>query len=134
MLTTTPLDQLASRAGTVLGTSDYVTITQDAVDAFADAPGRSTIPHGYLTVALAPALLDQVLPLEEFATGVHYRLDRLRFPSPLPVGERVCLRVRLDAVERIPGGATLHLTLRFESPALEKPVCVASGLFRVYER
>lgn len=151
MLTTTPLDELEARAGTVLGASDYVTITQDTVDAFADVTGdrrwihtdparaaaspfRSTIAHGYLTLALAPALLDQVLPLEEFATCVNYGLDRLRFPSPLPVGERVCLRVRLDAVERIPGGATLHLTLRFESPALEKPVCVANGLYRVYEQ
>ncbi|MET0816041.1 MAG: MaoC family dehydratase [Solirubrobacteraceae bacterium] len=151
MLTTTPLDQLASRAGTVLGASDYVTITQDTVDAFAEVTGdrqwihtdparaavstfRGTIAHGYLTLALAPALLDQVLPLEEFAMVVNYGLDRLRFPAPLPVGEPVRLRVKLDDVERIPGGATLHLTLRFESPALDKPVCVAKVLYRVYEQ
>ena len=151
MLTTTPLDQLASRAGTVLGASDYVTITQDTVDAFADitgdrqwihtdparaaaSPFRGTIAHGYLTLALAPALLNQLLPLEGFAAGVNYGLERLRFPAPLPVGAPVRLRVRLDAVERIAGGATLHLTLRFESPDLEKPVCVANVLYRVYER
>ena len=108
MLTTTPLDQLASRAGTVLGASDYVTITQDTVDAFADVTGdrqwihtdparaafspfRGTIAHGYLTLALAPALLNQVLPLEEFAVS-NYGLDRLRFPAPLPVGEPVRAR------------------------------------------
>jgi acyl dehydratase len=151
MLTTTPLDQLAERAGTVLGASDYVTITQDAVDAFgevtgdrqwihtdparaADSPFGGTIAHGYLTLALAPALLDQVLPLEDFAMTVNYGLNRLRFPAPLPVGERVRMRVKLDDVERIPGGAALHLTLRFESPALDKPVCVANVLYRVYER
>lgn len=88
MLTTTPLDQLASRAGTVLGASDDVTITQDTVEVFADVTGdrqwihtdparaatspfRSTIAHGYLTLALAPALLNQVLPLEEFANGLY---------------------------------------------------------------
>jgi acyl dehydratase len=151
MLTTTPLDELASRAGTVLGASDYVTITQDTVDAFAEVTGdrqwihtdparaefspfRGTIAHGYLTLALAPALLNQVLPLEEFAMAVNYGLDRLRFPAPLPVGEPVRLRVKLDDVEQIPGGATLHLTLRFESPDLEKPVCVANVLYRVYEQ
>ena len=151
MLMTTPLDQLAEHAGTVLGASDYVTITQDTVDAFAAVTGdrqwihtdparaaaspfRGTIAHGYLTLALAPALLDQVLPLEEFSMGVNYGLDRLRFPAPLPVGEQVRLRVKLDAVERIPGGATLHLTLRLESPALDKPVCIANALYRVYEQ
>jgi acyl dehydratase len=151
MLTTTPLDELASRAGTVLGASDYVTIDQDTIDAFADVTGdrqwihtdparaaaspfRGTIAHGYLTLALAPALLDQVLPFEEFEMVVNYGLDRLRFPAPLPVGEPVRLRVKLDSVERIPGGATLHLTLRFESPDLVKPVCVANVLYRVYEQ
>lgn len=151
MLKTTPLDRLAERTGTVLGASDYVTITQDTVDAFADVTGdrqwihtdparaaasafRGTIAHGYLTLALAPALLNEVLPLEEFAMGVNYGLDRLRFPAPLPVGERVRLRVKLNAVERIAGGATLHPTLRLESPALDKPVCVANGLYRLYEQ
>lgn len=148
---TTPLDRLAARAGTELGASDYVTITQDTVDAFADVTGdrqwihtdparaagspfRGTIAHGYLTLALAPALVEQVLRLEEFAMGVNYGLDRLRFPAPLPVGERVRLRATLDAVERFAGGATLHLTVTFESPAVEKPVCVASVLYRVYEQ
>jgi acyl dehydratase len=88
----------------------------------------------HLTLALAPALLNEVLPLDEFAMGVNYGLDRLRFPAPLPVGARVRLRVKLDAVERIAGGATLHLTLRFESPDVEKPVCVANVLYRVYEQ
>jgi acyl dehydratase len=64
---------------------------------------------------------------------VNYGIDRLRFPAPLPVGAPVRLRARLDAVERIAGGATLHLTLRFESPDLDKPVCVANVVYRVYE-
>jgi acyl dehydratase len=133
MLTTTPLDELESRVGTVLGASDYVTITQATVDAFADVTGDRRWIHAdpYLTLALAPRLLEQVLPLDAFAGGVNYGLDRLRFVSALPVGEQVCLRVKLDAVERFPGGATLRLTLRFESPALDKPVCVAEGLYRV---
>jgi acyl dehydratase len=151
MPTTTPLDRLAARAGTELGASDYVTIAQDTVDAFAHVTGDrqwihtdpalaagsplgGTIAHGYLTLALAPALVEQVLPLDEFAMGVNYGLDRLRFPAPLPVGERVRLRAKLDAVERFGAGATLHLTLTFDSPAVEKPVCVANVLSRIYEQ
>jgi acyl dehydratase len=150
MLTTTPLDQLAARAGTELGASDNVTITQAAVDAFAGVTGDrqwihtdperaaaspfgGTIAHGYLTLALAPALLGEILPLDEFAMGVNYGLDRVRFPAPLPVGAQVRMRVTLDAVERFAGGATLHLTLTFETPAAAKPVCVANALYRVYE-
>jgi acyl dehydratase len=151
MLTMTPLDSLEARAGTVLGASDYVTITQETVDAFAgvtgdrqwihtdparaaESPFRGTIAHGYLALALAPALLNQLLPLDEFTMGVNYGLDRLRFPAPLPTGEPVRLRAKLNAVERAAGGATLHLTLRLESPRLDKPVCIANALYRVYEQ
>jgi acyl dehydratase len=136
MLTTTPLDSLEARTGTVLGASDYVTISQDTVDAFAAVTGARQRIHadGYLTLALAPALLKQLLPLDEFAMGVSYGIERLRFPTPLPIGEPVRLRAKLNAVERIDGGATLHLTLRLESPDLAKPVCIANALYRVYEQ
>jgi acyl dehydratase len=136
MLTMTPLDSLEARTGTVLGASDYVTVSQETVDAFAGVTGeRQWIhAHGYLTLALAPALLNQLLPLDEFARGVNYGLDRLRFPAPLPIGEPVRLRAKLNAVERIDGGATLHLTLRLESPDVDKPVCVANAIYRVYEQ
>jgi acyl dehydratase len=136
MLTMTPLDSLEAREGTVLGASDYVAITQETVDAFAGVTGDRRWIHapGYLTLALAPALLNQLLPLDEFTMGVNYGLDRLSFPAPLPIGEPVRLRAKLNAVERIDGGATLHLTLRLESPGLDKPVCVADALYRVYEQ
>ena len=150
MPTTTPIEDLTRRAGTDLGVSDYVLVTQETVDAFADAtadhqwihtdPSRAaaspfggTIAHGYLTLALAPALLDQVLPLGGYAMAINYGLDRLRFPAPLPVGERVGLRVALDAVDPIPGGAALSLTLVFERAGGGKPVCVANAIYHVYE-
>jgi acyl dehydratase len=60
-------------------------------------------------------------------------LDRLRFPAPLPTGERVRMRVGLVAVEPVPGGAALSLTLTFEAASGGKPVCVANVLYRVYE-
>jgi acyl dehydratase len=151
MLTMTRIDELAEHAGTELGTSDWVAVTQEAVDAFAAATGDhqwihtdperaaaspfgGTIAHGYYTLALAPALLAQVLALDGFAMTVNYGLDRLRFPAPLPTGERVRMRVGLDAVEPVPGGAALSLNLTFERAAGGKPVCVANAVYRVYEQ
>jgi acyl dehydratase len=151
MLTMTRIDELTERAGTELGASDWVAVTQEAVDAFAaatgdhqwihtdperaaDSPFGGTIAHGYYTLALAPRLLADVLPLDGFAIAVNYGLDRLRFPAPLPTGEQVRMRVRLDAVEPVPGGAALSLTLTFERAAGGKPVCVANAVYRVYEQ
>jgi acyl dehydratase len=150
MLTTAPIEGLSDRAGTELGVSGDVLISQKTVDAFADVTGDhqwihtdpsraasspfgGTIAHGYLTLALAPALLDQVLPLDGYAMTVNYGLDKVRFPAPLPVGERVHMRVALDAVDPIPGGAALSLTLTFERAGGGKPVCVANAIYRVYE-
>ena len=65
--------------------------------------------------------------------AVNYGLDKLRFPAPLPVGDEVRMRVALDAVDPIPGGAALSLTLTFERAAGGKPVCVANAIYRIYE-
>lgn len=105
MLTLTRIDELKARTGEELGVSDWHEVTQDAIDAFADATGdrqwihtdperaRSTrfggtIAHGYYTLSLAPVLLGEVVSLD-FAIAVNYGLDKLRFPAPLPVGDRV---------------------------------------------
>ena len=150
MLTTVPIDELARRTGTELGVSDYVFISQETVDEFAEVTGDrqwihtdpdraanspfgGTVAHGYLTLALAPSLLDQVLPLGGYAMVVNYGLDKLRFPAPLPVGEQVRMRVALDAVDPIPGGAALSLTLTFEPTSGRKPVCVANVIYRIYQ-
>src|SRR5437870_5447132 len=141
MLTTVPIDELTRYTGREPGPSDYVLVSQDTVDAFADATGDhqwihtdpvragaspfgGTIAHGYLTLALAPMLLAQVFPLDGYALTVNYGLDKVRFPAPLPVGEQVRMRVTLDAAEPIVGGASLSLTLSFERAGGGKPVCV----------
>jgi acyl dehydratase len=150
MLSTVPLEELARRTGTEVGVSEYVSIDQETVDAFAEVTGDrqwihcdparaagspfgGTIAHGYLTLALAPVLLDQVLPLGGYTMAVNYGLDMLRFPAPLPVGEQVRLRVTLDAVNAIPNGFALSLSLTFERPAGGKPVCAANVIYHVYE-
>ena len=151
MLTVTTIEELRARAGEELGASELRAVTQQQVDDFAaltgdhqwihtdperarSTPFGGTIVHGYFTLALAPALLAEVLPLDGFAMALNYGLDKVRFPAPLPVGERVRMRVRLDGVQEIPtGGATLVLTLTFERAGEDKPVCVATALYRVFE-
>ena len=124
-------------------------IAQADIDAFAEVTGDwqwihtnperasrgpfgGTIAHGYFTLSLAPALLDQLVSFEAFPMAVNYGLDRLRFPAPMPVGDSVRLRARLSAVERFEGGATLAVQLTFESTSGNKPVCVADAVYRVF--
>jgi acyl dehydratase len=149
-ITVTSIDDLRAGIGDELGVSGYQRVTQTQVDAFAELTGDrqwihtdpdrarvtpfgGTIVHGYFTLALAPAMLQEVLPLDAFLAGINYGLDRLRFPAPLRVGEEVRMRVRLTDVQDIAGGASLTMTLTFERACSEKPVCVATAIYRVFQ-
>jgi acyl dehydratase len=144
------VSELRELVGKGLGVSDYHAVTQTEIDRFAEATGDrqwihtdperaantpfgGTIAHGYYTLSLAPMLLTEVLPLDHFAMAVNYGLDKLRFSAPLRVGDRVRMRVALDAVDEIPGGAALSVTLTFEPESAGKPVCIAQALYRVYD-
>ena len=150
MRTITGLTELKQAEGQDLGTSDWHEVTQEAIDAFADVTGDhqwihvdrerakqtpfgGTIAHGYYTLALAPMLNEQIFGLRGFAFAVNYGLNRVRFPAPLPVGERVRMHAKLKALEDVPGGAQITLECTFELDGGDKPVCVAETLARVYE-
>src|SRR3569833_128642 len=130
MRTITGLQELKGAEGDTLGTSDWHEVTQKDVDAFADVTGDhqwihvdperargtpfgGTIAHGYYTHALAPRLSEQVFRLQGFAFGINYGLNKVRFPAPLPVGDRVRMTAKLAALEDIPGGAQVTLELPF---------------------
>jgi acyl dehydratase len=149
MTTITGIDELRAAVGRDLGVTDWREITQAEVDAFADATGdhqwihvdperaaRSplggTIAHGLFTLSLAPAMTDSLLSFEGFAFALNYGYNRVRFPGPVPVGARVRLRARLANVEDIPGGAQVTIVQTFEREGVDKPVCVAESLARVY--
>jgi acyl dehydratase len=149
MRTITGLQALKQAAGEELGTSDWHEVTQDDIDAFADATGDhqwihvdpdrakgtpfgGTIAHGYYTLSLAPKFTAQVMALDGFAFAINYGLNKVRFPAPLPVGSRVRMTARLANLEDIPGGAQMTLALTFEREGGEKPVCVAETIARVY--
>ena len=149
MLTLNGIDELKARVGDELGVSDYVEITQEDVNAFAEVTGDDqwihidteraketpfggTIAHGYYTLSLAPRFSYDMFKFDGFAFGVNYGLNRVRFPAPMPVGGRVRMRVTLSEVGEIPGGLQFTTLNTFEREGGDKPVCVAEALSRVY--
>jgi acyl dehydratase len=149
MLTITGIDELKAKVGEELGVSDWHEVTQDEIDAFAEATGDhqwihvdaeraaqtpfgGTIAHGLLTLSLGPQFTYQSYSLEGFAFGLNYGYDRVRFPAPLPVDSRVRMRATLTSVDDVPGGIQMKVTQTFEIEGGEKPVCVAEQLVRLY--
>ena len=143
------LDDLTPLVGSELGVSDWLEITQQRIDTFADAtddhqwihvdPARAkdgpfgkTIAHGYLTLALIIPLWTQLLDVREVRNKLNYGLNKVRFPSPVPVGSKVRLRASLASVEEVSGGVQLTLDAIVECDSSEKPACVAQPVFRFY--
>ena len=149
MLTLTGLDEVKSHVGKELGVSDWLEVTQETINRFAEVTGDDqwihldverakqtpfggTIAHGYYVLSLAPRFSYDMFTFEGFGYGLNYGLNRVRFPAPMPVGGKVRMRARLMAVDEIPGGAQITIELTFELEGSEKPVCVAESLARVY--
>jgi acyl dehydratase len=136
------LDELTALAGEELGTSEWLEIDQDRVNAFADATGDhqwihvdvvraaagpfgGTIAHGYLTLSLIPLLGAQVFSLETPGAKLNYGVNKVRFPSPVPVGSRVRDHVTMGQVTDLPAGKQLTLRHTIEIEGQPKPGCVA---------
>jgi acyl dehydratase len=151
MITVSGLDELRGLAGRDLGRSPWLEITQDRVNAFADATGdhqwihvdpdraRSgpfggTIAHGYLTLALVIPFFGSLLRIDNIGMGVNYGLDRVRFPGPVRVGSRIRLAASVDTVTDVDGGG-VQMVLDFvvEAEGAPKPVCVARPVYRYYD-
>jgi acyl dehydratase len=149
VLTVTDIEELRAKAGEEIGVSDWHDVSQDAIDAFAavtgddqwihvdperarSTPFGGTIAHGYYTLSLHPVLAKGLVSYEGFAFGVNYGLNKVRFPAPLPVGNRVRMRMTLLAVDDVLGGAQITMKLTFEGEGALKPVCVAESVTRVY--
>ncbi len=143
------IDGLKACVGQHLGYSDYVEITQERVNLFAEATGDhqwihvdveraksgpfgGPIAHGYLTLALGPVLLPEILQVSGITMGVNYGTNKVRFPSPVPVGAKLRLGATLAGVEDVTGGAQLTIALVFEVEGAPKPACVAEVVYRYY--
>ncbi|WP_308819414.1 MaoC family dehydratase [Pseudonocardia alni] len=133
--------------GEELGRSDLYEITQEAVDKFADATGDhqwihvdpvraedgpfgGTIAHGYLTLSLVPRLLPEILEITGFSLVVNYGCEKVRFPSPVPVGSTVRATAVLDEVTEVKGGLQLAITMTIGVEGAAKPACVVTFLTR----
>ncbi|HEY6425458.1 MAG TPA: MaoC family dehydratase [Pseudonocardiaceae bacterium] len=145
----TAAGELRTAVGEELGASDWMIIGQRRVDAFADAtddhqwihvdpqratagPFGTTIAHGFLTLSLLPHLIGQVYRVEGATMAINYGLNKVRFPTPVPVGSRVRVQVTLVEVTDAAGGlqVVVRATLQVEGNA--KPGCVADWVTRVY--
>ena len=150
MHTIASFDDLTPLIGHHLGYSEPHQITQERVDQFAEATGDhqwihvdpdraatgpfgTTIAHGYLTLSLGPMLLHDIVAWENIRMGVNYGLNKVRFPSPVPVGSTLRLGAVLDGAEALgDGGVQATVDLTFEVEGSQKPCCVAELLLRYY--
>ncbi len=148
------LDDLRRQVGAEIHLSDWLEVTQQRINAFADATGDhqwihvdierarrdspwgGTIAHGYLTLSLYPMLRGLVAAGQPIFPGVkqaiNYGLDKLRFPSPVPAGSRIRARCRLLKVEEVQGGLQITEQYTVELEGGSKPACVAEVLMRAY--
>lgn len=142
------IDDLVELTGQPLGVSEWVTITQDMVDLFADATGDhqwihvdpqraaagpfgTTIAHGYLTLALLPRLMHQIYRVDGVKLAINYGLNKVRFPAPVPVGSKIRAESSVVDVAEVGGGGyqvTLSTTVAIDGAA--KPACVAESIVR----
>ena len=148
-VTVNGLAELKKLAGSDLGSSDWIEVTQDRIDTFADATGDhqwihvdperaaagpfgAPIAHGYLTLSLFIPLFTELLDVQGVTTKVNYGLNKVRFPSPVKVGSRIRLTGRLAEVEEVPGGVQIVVDGTIEIEGGTKPAAVLQSLSRFY--
>lgn len=141
------LDELRTLAGTDLGHSSWLEITQERVDRFADAtddhqwihvdperaadsPFGGPIAHGHLTLSLVIPLFSQILVIEGVSVSINYGMNKVRFISPVPVGSRIRLAATVLEVTDVPGGVQLVVDNRIEIEGQDKPAGAAQCLYR----
>jgi acyl dehydratase len=150
MKTFRTLKELAACAGQDVATSDWITITQEQVNQFAEATGDhqwihvdvekarkgpfgGPIAHGFLTLSLLPRFFESTIEVVESAMGVNYGLNKVRFIAPVPVGSKLRARMKLLSAEPIDNnGYQMTWEITVEREGASKPVCIAESLSRRY--
>jgi acyl dehydratase len=143
------LEEFHSLVGQQIGYSDWQEITQQRVNVFAKAtddhqwihvdpeaakkgPFGGPIAHGYLTLSLGPVLLNRILVVNGMAYGVNYGANKVRFPSPVPVGAELRMGVTVASVDDVEGGVQVVFDFVFEVKDAPKPACVAQVVYRYF--
>lgn len=144
------IEDLKTMVGQEIGVSDWIKVTQERVNTFAEATGDhqwihvdperakkespygGPIAHGYLTMSLAPYFLQQIMEIKKKRMGVNYGLNKVRFPSPVPVGCKLRMKAEAAEIEEINGGIQIVIKMTFEVEGKEKPCCIAEAIYRYY--
>jgi acyl dehydratase len=141
------INELKAAVGTELGPSDWLEITQERVNLFAEATGDhqwihvdperaakgpfgATIAHGYLTLSLVAHLMPQVIRVEGITMGINYGTNKVRFPAPVRVGSRIRATGKILAVDDVPGGVQVTNLVTIEIEGSDKPACAVETLSR----
>ena len=149
MATKVTYNELLGMEGADLGHSEYLTVTQEQINMFADAtndhnwihidPERAKegpfgvpIAHGFLTLSLVIPLWSELLDATDVDTKVNYGLDKVRFIAPVPVNSRIRMHAKIDSITEVKGGIQLGVTQTVEVEGSEKPAVIAEGLYRFY--
>ena len=149
MRTFQTIAELKDLVGQEIGLSDWITVTQERIQLFADAtndhqwihldverakagPFGTTIAHGFLTLSLLPEMAASAFGVNETRMGVNYGLNKVRFPAPVPSGSRLRGRFKLIGYEPLEGGAQLTVQVTMEREGSDKPVCIAESIGRRY--
>ncbi len=149
MTTTLTRAELEGAGELDLGTSEWETITQEQVNGFAEAthdhqwihvdpdmakqgPFGTTVAHGYLSLALLPYLMSQVLNVTDARMGINYGTEKVRFTAPVPVGSEVRLKARLLSTEPRGEGVLYHVGVEIEIRGAEKPALVGEVVYLVF--
>ena len=137
------LDELKEAVGSEIGVSDWMRVTQEQIDRFADAtgddqwihvdverascelPGKTTIAHGLLTLALTPEFIRGAARVRGLKSTINYGADRIRYLAPVPSGARLRGRVRVAEADEVPNGLRVTYGVTIELEGSERPACVA---------
>jgi len=141
------IDAVRAAVGTHLGYSDWLEIDQDRVNTFADATGDhqwihvdperakdgpfgAAIAHGYLTMSLSNYFMPQIVETRGFSAGINYGVDKVRFPSPVKVGQSIRAGAEMIEVSEVKGGIQTLVRITIEIQGGERPACVIDSISR----
>ncbi|CAJ1499104.1 MaoC family dehydratase [[Mycobacterium] burgundiense] len=141
------LDAIADAAGSELGPTDWLTVTQERVDLFADAtddhqwihvdparaadgPFGATIAHGLLTLSLLPRFMHELYRVDGVKMAINYGFNKVRFISPVPVGAKVRARARIEKAERLDAAVQATMVTTVEIEGVDKPAAVIESVVR----
>jgi len=147
----TTLEELRALAGREIAVTEWLEITQERIDRFADAtedhqwihidreraqrdsPYGTTIAHGFLTLSLIPKFLQNSIHVTDLRMAINYGLNRVRFPSAVLAGSRIRARIVLQSMRDVGDSTEAVYSITIESQRAEKPCCVAEMLARYYK-